>query len=444
LSPAHFGFYSENRQDSLSSQVCVVDKKIIQKNMRKIKRRIGKRVVIIGGGGDKNFFGRQHRNAGGLLWGQEVVGLLGSHNPQMSLAQAEAWGVRGFRDIGELVAAKSEFDYAINATPQDQREELAVACIEAGIPTYLEKPITHRLESGIRIMQAEIEHKVPVGVSLTWEYGYGATISNFIGSDPRVGDPVSGSAHYLQGWAGFTPGSRGFRGNPEKSGYWGSGGDLGLTHGLQGVVNTAGGRRIKKIIAAGNNFGIKGENERDAHFIMFFENGAMVSLQSSQVYGERGNDEEIEMAFSTGVRIQRKNTDLDHALVTIPGYGTEMVITREGGDWSKVPIVRDAISKARYLFPHTSGHGRDQFKGHYGRELPPGHHEWGCPEAIATGLFRFGNWVSAWKHGSKKDAKSFGVVSLGDGLHQMEVMDAAEKSDRNNHALTEVVDCLKK
>ena len=193
---------------------------------------------------------------------------------------------------------------------------------------------------------------------------------------------------------------------------------------------------INPFIAVGNDFGISGENERDAHAILFLgENNAIITLQSSQVYSGRGNDMEVEIAFDSGWRIQLKNTDLDHLTVTVPKFGSDMTVTREERDWSGIPVIHEAINKSKSMFPHTTGHGHKQWEGHYGREFPPSHHEWGCLEAIATGQFRFGNWIDSWivHHKRLEGADTNGTVMVSDGVHQMSVMDSAEKSDRGNN-----------
>ena len=53
-------------------------------------------------------------------------------------------------------------DGIIVATPSQMHLEHALACIQAGIPTLLEKPIATTIEDGVRITHAAAEHGVPL------------------------------------------------------------------------------------------------------------------------------------------------------------------------------------------------------------------------------------------------------------------------------------------
>jgi predicted dehydrogenase len=66
---------------------------------------------------------------------------------------AAAAGVHLFADIAALFAAQRP-DGVILATPNQLHVEQALACIEAGVPALIEKPVAHSLKEGERLLQA--------------------------------------------------------------------------------------------------------------------------------------------------------------------------------------------------------------------------------------------------------------------------------------------------
>ena len=66
---------------------------------------------------------------------------------------AERVGVRLYRSLEELFNARCP-DGVILATPNAVHMENGLACIRAGVPALVEKPITHTLEAGRRLCEA--------------------------------------------------------------------------------------------------------------------------------------------------------------------------------------------------------------------------------------------------------------------------------------------------
>jgi predicted dehydrogenase len=394
---------------------------------------IGSDVIIIGGGDPSKFFGTQHRNSLGLLWGAEIKGGILSGNADSSKLFAERWGIPGFRNVEELLDSGLEFDYAVDATPNNCRIINSLPLLRAGRPVYSEKPLTNQFDTALELVEAAEQNNVPLGVSNTWAYGWAATVAKATAQSGKLGVAVGGSVEYFQDWAGVD-GDRGHRGEPSQGGYWGSLADLGATHGGQAATDTAN-CTIAEVAAYGNYFK-KGETERDATIMCRFSvaKGGWFPIHSSQDFGGFGNDMRVVVAYDSGALVEFNNTDMDTLWLTLPGYGSALKLQREA-DCSKIDFVQEAIEKTRVLFPHTSGHGQNQWKGHHGREFAPRRHTWGCQEAIATGHFRMGNWVRDWKRGGKKTVpeNSHGTVVGRQGLHQMAILRAAEESEKDNH-----------
>lgn len=101
--------------------------------------------------------------AGAGLIGQAHIAAIGD-NPHCVLhaivdpapaavASARAAGVRHYPELADLLA-RDRPDGIILATPNQLHLEHALACIDAGVPALLEKPITQTVEQGERLLQA--------------------------------------------------------------------------------------------------------------------------------------------------------------------------------------------------------------------------------------------------------------------------------------------------
>ncbi|MFO1305512.1 MAG: Gfo/Idh/MocA family oxidoreductase [Burkholderiales bacterium] len=74
--------------------------------------------------------------------------------------QAKRFGVPLFRTLEEGLATKA--DGVILATPNALHLEQSLACIAAGIPTLVEKPLAHTLEAGEQLVDAAEKAGVPI------------------------------------------------------------------------------------------------------------------------------------------------------------------------------------------------------------------------------------------------------------------------------------------
>ncbi|MEM2935704.1 MAG: Gfo/Idh/MocA family oxidoreductase [Candidatus Bathyarchaeia archaeon] len=75
-----------------------------------------------------------------------------------------------FRDHRDLLAHRNKFniDAAVVATNVATHAEVACACLEAGIPIFLEKPMAMTIEEGLRIVEIAERTGVPVQVGFNY------------------------------------------------------------------------------------------------------------------------------------------------------------------------------------------------------------------------------------------------------------------------------------
>lgn len=111
------------------------------------------RMAVIGAG----FIGRRHIE---FLRGHPQLSVVGAGDPFPAPYLAEM-GVPHFNDYREMLDILRP-DGVIVATPNPMHEEVALACLERGIPALVEKPIAHTLESAARICEAAKRTGVPV------------------------------------------------------------------------------------------------------------------------------------------------------------------------------------------------------------------------------------------------------------------------------------------
>jgi predicted dehydrogenase len=113
------------------------------------------RIALVGTG----FIGRRHI---GFLRSRPVFDLVAAADPAPgAAAYLKEQGIPHFSDYRKMIAELKP-DGVIVATPNALHEEVALACIEAGIPPMVEKPVTDRLETALRMADAARAANVPV------------------------------------------------------------------------------------------------------------------------------------------------------------------------------------------------------------------------------------------------------------------------------------------
>ena len=86
----------------------------------------------------------------------------------VELLNVAAQGV--FADYRELLDACSGIDGAIIATDVATHATIACACLEAGLPAYLEKPMTRTIDEALQVVAAAKETGVPLMVGFNLRY----------------------------------------------------------------------------------------------------------------------------------------------------------------------------------------------------------------------------------------------------------------------------------
>jgi predicted dehydrogenase len=113
------------------------------------------RIAVVGAGR----IGRRHA---ALIAASQRCMLAGVVDPDTgATAVADAHGVRRFTDVRHLLE-EDRPDGAIVATPNRLHLEHAVACLAAGVPVLVEKPIAATVDEGLEIAAAAHRHEVPV------------------------------------------------------------------------------------------------------------------------------------------------------------------------------------------------------------------------------------------------------------------------------------------
>ncbi len=107
-------------------------------------------IAVIGAG----LIGRQHID---YINNSSGCGLAAIVDPTPSAKELACnRGVDYFRTLEELIAQKN-IDGVILATPNHLHVEQAIACLEAGICTLIEKPVSHTIAEGLKLLTAEKE-----------------------------------------------------------------------------------------------------------------------------------------------------------------------------------------------------------------------------------------------------------------------------------------------
>lgn len=113
------------------------------------------RIALVGTG----FIGKRHI---GFLRSRPVFDLIAAADPAPGAAPyLKEQGVPHFPDY-RVMLEQERPDGVIVATPNNLHEEVALACIEAGIPAVVEKPISDTLASAMRIAKAAKEKDVAI------------------------------------------------------------------------------------------------------------------------------------------------------------------------------------------------------------------------------------------------------------------------------------------
>jgi predicted dehydrogenase len=113
------------------------------------------RIAVAGAG----MIGRRHAE---IIQATPHCVLSGIVDPAPAAADfARTLGVPRFRSLAELLASARP-DGIVLATPNQLHVEQTLACVDAGLPTLVEKPLADTLAGGVRLCEAAEAARVPI------------------------------------------------------------------------------------------------------------------------------------------------------------------------------------------------------------------------------------------------------------------------------------------
>jgi predicted dehydrogenase len=317
------------------------------------------KVGLIGGGGPGSFFGRVHLRALSLDGTRELVAGALRSNPEAALVEAEAWGVRGFRDYQAMIDAwKSgdlELDYAVIATPNHAHFGPAKACLEAGLPVLCEKPMTLTVAESAELVELQKATGTPLVLAHTYTGHPMAMLARELVQGGEIGEVRKVEAFYTQGWLAEKLEESGqqqaaWRTDPAKSGISNCGGDIG-THAFMHATWTTG-LGVKRLSARLNSFVEGRDLDDDFNVIAELENGATALITATQIAIGYKNESGFRIYGTTG-SLEWSQERAEALIVRNGSYDKTYWI---GGDFDYFPE-----SIASYLRT-PSGHNEDFFE----------------------------------------------------------------------------------
>jgi len=104
--------------------------------------------------------------------------------PEKAQAKADEWGGRAYTDH-QTMLAQEELDAVYICTPTFNHATLALDCVDAGLPIFVEKPLELDLGIAGRLVRAAQEKDLLVCVAFHWRYSPGyLRAQTLIGDDP--------------------------------------------------------------------------------------------------------------------------------------------------------------------------------------------------------------------------------------------------------------------
>lgn len=182
-------------------------------------------------------------------------------------AFAREHGAAFFTDM-QTALDQDDFDAVIISSPNEFHFAQAVACMRRGLPVFVEKPVTSRIDDALALAELAEELKVPVLVGHHRTYNpLLASLEDFIRS-PRFGRPVA-----VQGSALFYKPRTYFEEGPWRQKIGGGPILINLIHEI-GIMRTLYGN-IRSVFAFASNAVRHFEVEDTVAINFSFENGAL-------------------------------------------------------------------------------------------------------------------------------------------------------------------------
>ena len=271
------------------------------------------RVGVIGIG----FIGAAHVEALRRLGYVDVVAVA-NHNNGAEKAK-ELFVEHGYDDYREMID-KESLDAVHICTPNNTHYEMAMYAMEHGVNVMLEKPFTMTIEEAEKLCSYAKEHQIVTGVNHSLRMNPQVQQMKAMVQSGEVGDIYAVTGCYLQDWL-YLDSDWSWRLEPELSGKTRAFSDIG-THWIDMVENITGQRAVevlaefeivhktrkkpKKQVATFSGMALRPEDYEDVPIktedwcsILFrFENGAIGSVNVSQVTAGRKNQQVISISGS--------------------------------------------------------------------------------------------------------------------------------------------------
>ena len=271
------------------------------------------RVGVIGIG----FIGAAHVEALRRLGYVDVVAVA-NHNNGAQKAK-ELFVEQGYDDYREMID-KESLDAVHICTPNNTHYEMAMYAMEHGVNVMLEKPFTMTIEEAEKLCSYAKEHQIVTGVNHSLRMNPQVQQMKAMVQSGEVGDIYAVTGCYLQDWL-YQDSDWSWRLEPELSGKTRAFSDIG-THWIDMVENITGQRAVevlaefeivhknrkkpKKQVATFSGMALRPEDYEDVPIktedwcsILFrFENGAIGSVNVSQVTAGRKNQQVISISGS--------------------------------------------------------------------------------------------------------------------------------------------------
>ncbi|MBL8772054.1 MAG: Gfo/Idh/MocA family oxidoreductase [Phenylobacterium sp.] len=256
------------------------------------------------GGGPGSFIGPVHRMAAELDARIELVAGAFSRDAGRSAAAAAAWGVRGYDDWREMLAAEGArpdgAEMVCVVTPNDLHLEVSAAALGAGFHVMSDKPATRDLAEARTLADAVARSGRLYGLTHTYTGYPMVREARDIVARGDLGAVRKVVVEYSQGWLSAPVDNKqaAWRGDPGRAGVGGCLGDIG-THAFN-LAEFVSGRRVDRLCADVATVVPGRALDDDANVLLRFQGGARGVLISSQisagarnglrisVYGERG------------------------------------------------------------------------------------------------------------------------------------------------------------
>jgi len=296
-----------------------------------------------------------------------------------------------------------EVDVFYNLGPNHVHAEPSIAALEAGTPTFCEKPLAPTLDDAEAMTDAASDAGVPAGVAFNYRFVPAIQYAKARIENGELGELRHFRGQYLQDWLVDPEAPWSWRNDAEMAGS-GALGDLGahtidLARFLVGdIAEVSGHLRTfidERPVDGGN--GTRPVTVDDAYSAQVnFENGVMGTLEASRFANGRKNDHTIEIEGSKGslrFSLERLN---------------ELEVLREGSRGYETVLVTDP---------------EDPYVDHW---WPPGH-VIGWEHTFVHENYEF---LSAVAEGGEYEP------SFADGLAVQRVLDAVERSDERGERVS--------